>query len=178
MKKVVVTYGIISGIITGGLMLATMPLFVRGTLKMENGLWIGYTGIVIALSLVFFGVKSFRDNHSEGKITFGRGFMIGLGITLIASVFYVIAWEITFAHSGEWFMKQWSSGELEKVKSHGASEAELQEAAQKWEEFGKLYQNPVIRFGMTLMEIFPIGLLISLISAALLRKKEFLPTNN
>jgi Protein of unknown function (DUF4199) len=174
MKKIVITYGIISGLITGGLMLATMPLFVNGAVKMENGLWIGYTGMVIALSLVFFGIKSFRDNYAGGNITFGRGFLIGLGITFIASVFYVIAWEITFAKSGEWFMQQWSLSELEKLKSSGSTEEELNMAKQKWDEFSQLYQNPLIRFGMTLMEIVPVGLVISLLSAALLRKKEFL----
>ncbi len=178
MKKIVITYGIIAGLITGGLMLATMPLFVNGTVKMENGLWIGYTGMVIALSLVFFGVKSFRDYHAGGKITFGKGLLIGLGITLIASLFYVIAWEITFSRSGDWFMHEWSTGELDKLKSGGATEVELKLAKQKWDEFGQLYQNPLIRFGMTLMEIFPVGVIISLLSAALLRKKEFLPANN
>ncbi len=178
MKKIVITYGIISGIITGGLMLVTMPLFVSGAVKMEHGLWIGYTGMVIALSLIFFGIKSFRDNYAGGNITFGRGFLIGFGITFIASVFYVIAWEITFARSGEWFMQQWSNGELDKLKSSGRTEEELNVAKQKWEEFSQLYQNPLIRFGMTLMEIFPVGIVISLISAALLRKKEFLNSAN
>ncbi len=178
MKKTVITYGIMAGLITGGLMLATMPLFVSGTVKMENGLWIGYTGMVIALSLVFFGVKSFRDHHAGGKITFGKGFLIGLGITFIASMFYVIAWEITFSRSGEWFMQQWSMGELDKLETNGATETELQVAKQKWDEFGILYQNPLIRFGMTIMEIFPVGIFISLISAALLRNKEFLPASN
>jgi len=174
MKKIVIKYGIIAGLITAGLMLATMPLFVKGTVKMEHGLWIGYTGMVIALSLVFFGVKSFRDQHAGGKITFGEGFLIGLGITLIASLFYIIAWEITFSRSGEWFMQQWSTDEMDKLKTSGATAAELQVAKQKWNEFSQLYQNPLIRFGMTLMEIFPIGILISLFIAALLRKKEFL----
>jgi Protein of unknown function (DUF4199) len=178
MKKIVITYGIIAGLITGGLMLATMPLFVNGTVDKDNGLWIGYTGMVIALSLVFFGVKSFRDNHAGGKITFGKALLIGLGITLIASLFYVIAWEITFARSGEWFMSNWSTGELDKLKSGGATEAELLVAKKEWDEFGQLYQNPLIRFGMTLMEIFPVGILISLLSAALLRKKEFLPPSS
>ena len=178
MKKIVITYGIIAGLITGGLMLATMPLFVKGTVEIDHGLWIGYTGIVIALSLVFFGIKSFRDNYAGGKITFGKGFLIGLGITFVASLFYVAAWEITFARSGEWFMQQWSTGELNKLKSSGATEAELQTAIQKWDEFVLLYQNPLVRFGMTLMEIFPVGILISLLSAALLRKTEFLFSQN
>jgi hypothetical protein len=178
MKKIIITYGIIAALITGGLMLATMPMFVNGTLNTEDGLWIGYTGMVIALSLVFFGIKSYRDNYAEGKITFGKAFMIGLGITLIASAGYVIAWEITFASHGEWFMNKWSEGELNKLKEAGVTEVEFQQAKQKWEEFGQLYQNPLVRFGMTLMEIFPVGIVISLLSAALLRKREFLTSSN
>jgi hypothetical protein len=178
MKKIIITYGIIAGFITGGLMLATMPLFVNGTINHDNGLWIGYTGMVIALSLVFFGVKSFRDNHAGGTITFGKAFIIGISITMIASVFYVIAWEITYARSGDWFMEQWSNGEIVKLRESGASDADILKAKEEWEGFVEIYKNPMVRFGMTLMEIFPVGLLISLISAALLRKNEFLPSNS
>ena len=171
MKKVIVTYGIIAGIITGGLMLATMPLFVNGTLDHSNGFFIGMTGIVISLSLVFFGVKSYRDNQAEGTITFGKGLLIGLGITMIACVFYVIAWEITYARSGDWFLEQWSNDEIEKLKADGATEADLQKAQTDWTSFVELYKNPIVRYGMTLMEIFPVGVLISVLSAALLKKK-------
>jgi Protein of unknown function (DUF4199) len=178
MKKIIITYGIIAGLITGGLMLATMPLFVNGTINHDHGLWIGYTGMIIALSLVFFGVKSFRDNHEAGTITFGKAFIIGMAITMIASVFYVISWEITYARSGDWFMAQWSNGEIEKLKSGGASESEIQKAQADWTSFVELYKNPLVRAGMTLMEIFPVGIIVSLLSASLLRKKEFLQSNN
>jgi hypothetical protein len=171
MKKVIITYGIISGLITGGLMLLTMPLFENGTLNKDHGALIGYTGMIISLSLVFFGVKSFRDNHSNGSVTFGKGLIIGLAITMIASIFYGLAWEITYARSGEQFVQDWMNGELGKLKANGAGEGELQQAEQKWKDFAVMYQNPVIRFGMTLMEIFPVGVLISLLSASLLRKK-------
>lgn len=174
MKKIIITYGIIAGLITGGLMLATMPLFVNGTIDQNHGFWIGMTGIVISLSLVFFGVKSYRDNQADGTITFGKGLLIGLGITMIASLFYVVAWEITYAQSGDWFLEQWKNGELEKLRSSGAPETDIQQAQKDWVGFAEMYKNPVIRYGMTLMEIFPVGLFISLISAALLRNKQFL----
>lgn len=159
-------------------MLTTMPLFENGTLNHDNGVLIGYTGMVIALSLVFFGIKSFRDNQLGGSITFSKAFLIGMAITMIASVFYAVAWEITYARSGEKYMQQWTDHELDKLKEGGATEADLQAARDKWKNFIVMYKSPLIRFGMTLMEIFPVGLLISLISAALLRKKEFLSTMN
>lgn len=175
MKKVIIIYGIIAGLITGGLMLVTMPLFESDTLNFDYGAVIGYAGMVIALSLIFFGVKSFRDQHSAGRITFGKGLVIGLAITLVASLFYGVAWEITYARSGEKFMAKWTQSELEKMKAKGVSEEKLEEAREDWAQFTEMYKNPVIRFGMTLTEIWPVGILISLVSSALLRKKEFLP---
>lgn len=178
MKKIIITYGLIAGFITGGLMLATMPLFEKEILDFENGAIIGYSGMVIALSLIFFGIKSYRDHHTEGTITFGRGFMIGLGITAIASVLYAMSWEVTYARSGEQFMQKWTDLELTKLKNSNATEAELKKAQDDWRAFAEMYQNPVVRFGMTLTEILPVGILISLVSAALLRKSDFLPVKD
>src|SRR5688572_28135034 len=92
MKKIVLVYGLIAGTISGGLMMITMPMFKSGTLDMNNGELIGYTGMVIALSLIFFGIKSFRDNQVDGTITFWKGCQIGLLIALIASVMYALTW--------------------------------------------------------------------------------------
>jgi hypothetical protein len=175
MKKIVITYGVISGLITGGLMLATMPLYETGTLNFDNGALVGYTGMVIALSLVFFGIKSFRDNQVGGSVSFGKGFLIGMSITMVASLFYATAWEISYAKMGERFVQQWTNHELEELKDSGATEVTLQKARDEWKDFWEMYKNPMIRFGMTLFEILPVGLIISLISAALLKKKEFLP---
>ena len=159
-------------------MLATMPLFENGILDFDSGALIGYTGMVIALSLIFFGIRSFRDNQSGGHITFGKALLIGSAITLIASLFYAVAWEITYARSGELFVQQWTDHELKGLREGGATEAELLAAKVKWKDFGEMYKNPIIRFGMTLTEILPIGLLISLLSAFLLRKKGRLPANS
>lgn len=175
MKKIIITYGIISGLITGGLMLATMPLYESGTLNFDNGAVVGYTGMVIALSLVFFGIKSFRDHQAGGSVSFGKAFLIGMGITMVASLFYAIAWEISYAKMGEQFVQQWTSHEIEKLQEAGATEAAIVKARDEWKDFGEMYKNPVIRFGMTLFEILPVGLIISLLSAGLLKRKEFLP---
>jgi Protein of unknown function (DUF4199) len=155
-----------------------MPLFENGTLNFDNGALVGYTGMVIALSLVFFGIKSFRDNQADGSVSFGKGFLIGMSITMVASVFYAMAWEVSYAKMGEQFVQQWTSHELEKLQAGGATEEVIEKAKDEWKDFGELYKNPLIRFGMTLFEILPVGLVISLLSAALLRKKEFLPVSS
>ena len=178
MKKIVLIYGLIAGVIVGAMMMITMPLYESGTLKLENGEWLGYTTMVIALSMVFFGMKSYRDNHLGGSITFGNALKVGLLITLIAALIYAFSWEITRLNMKGDFMTLYGEKQIEKMKIEGATEAALIEAKKKMDDFGLMYKNPFIRFGITLMEIAPVGILISLLSAGLLRKKNFLPTTN
>lgn len=175
MKKLIITYGLISGSITAALMFITMPMYNKGTLSLDSGELVGYTGMVIALTMVFFGIKSYRDNHLNGTITFGKGFQIGILITLIASIMYAMAWEITYQAISTEFMQKMTDHHFAKMEAGGASSIELAEAKEEWATFSEYYKNPVIRFGVTLTEIFPVGLIITLVSAAVLRKKEFLP---
>ena len=178
MKKIVLIYGLIAGVIVGAMMMITMPLYESGTLKLENGEWLGYTTMVIALSMVFFGMKSYRDNHLGGSITFGNALKVGLLITLIAALIYAFSWEITRLNMKGDFMTLYGEKQIEKMKIEGATEAALIEAKEKMDDFGLMYKNPFIRFGITLMEIAPVGILISLLSAGLLRKKNFLPAES
>lgn len=178
MKKIVLIYGLIAGVIVGAMMMITMPLYESGTLKLENGEWLGYTTMVIALSMVFFGMKSYRDNHLGGSITFGNALKVGLLITLIAALIYAFSWEITRLNMKGDFMTLYGEKQIEKMKIEGATEAALIEAKKKMDDFGLMYKNPFIRFGITLMEIAPVGILISLLSAGLLRKKIFLPAES
>ena len=175
MKKIILIYGLIAGIIVGAMMMITMPLYESGTLKFDNGEWLGYTTMVIALSMVFFGVKSYRDNHLGGSITFGNALKVGLLITLMAALIYAFSWEITRSNMKGDLLTLMGEKQIEKMKAGGATEAALVEVKKKNEDFGEMYKNPFIRFPMTLMEIAPVGILISLLSAALLRKKNFLP---
>ena len=178
MKKIVFIYGLIAGAIVGAMLMITMPLYESGTLKMENGEWLGYTTMVIALSMVFFGVKSYRDQHLGGSISFGAGLKIGLLITAVAALIYAFSWEITYHNMKGDFIAQWSTKYMEKLKAKGESEAALIEAQKKMDDYAVMYKNPFIRFAMTLMEIAPVGIIISLLTAGLLRRKEFLPESS
>lgn len=175
MKKIVITYGLMAGVIVGGLMLAGLPLWKSGAINFDNGELVGYTTMVIALSMIFFGIKSFRDNHAGGTITFWNGCKIGLLITLIAGIMYALAWEISFANMGDQFTAKMTEHHFAEMEAGGASEAELQKAREEWAAFSELYKNPLIRFPITILEILPVGIIITLLSAGLLRKKEFLP---
>jgi hypothetical protein len=174
MKKIVITFGLIGGVLVSGLMYLTMP-HGKEQADFENGEILGYLSMIIALSTIFFGIKILRDKHQGGKITFKRGFVLGLYITLVASALYIISWEIYYQTIAKDFMDQYMNYSMEKLKSSGASSVQIQEQQAQMETMKEWYKIPVIRFGFTFMEIFPVGLVISLISAAILRKKEILP---
>ena len=175
MKRVILIFGLIAGSIVSAMMFITMPMYDQGILNFDNGEIVGYTTMVIALSMIFFGIKSYRDNHLNGSITFGKAFKVGILITLIASLIYVISWEICYHTVASNFTEKYSAHYLEKEKEKASTDAEYQEAVAYMDEFKEQYKKPLIRLGFTFVEIFPVGLIVTLISALLLKRKQFLP---
>lgn len=176
MKKIVLTYGLIAGTILGAMFFITAPLHKNGTINFDNGMWVGYTTMVISLSLVFFGVKSYRDQHLKGVISFGQAFKVGVLIALVACIMYALTWEIAYNTVSAGYMDEYGLHLKEGMKKKGASEVEIQKAVDEFDQMAEMYKNPFIRFAFSLMEILPVALIISLFSAALLKRKEFLPS--
>jgi hypothetical protein len=173
MKKTVLVFGVISGVILAAEMLATIPFLEK--IGQGGGLIVGYTTMVLAGLLVYFGIRSYRDNFEGGKLTFGRGFVVGILITLIACCFYVGTWEIINYKFMPDFAEKYAAGMVKRAKDSGASQQKIDETIRNAEEFQRNYRNPVYNVGMTFMEVFPVFLLITLISAGILRKKPPTP---
>src|SRR6201996_9216810 len=119
MKKVVLTFGLISGALCSAMMLATLPF--EGKIGFDKALSLGYTTIVASFLLVFFGIRSYRDNVGDGHITFGRAFSIGILITLISCVFYVVTWEIVYFNFLHGIMDSYWAHAIEKARASGKS---------------------------------------------------------
>jgi len=169
MKKTVLTFGLISGALSSLMMVATVPFADR--IGFDKGAIVGYTAIVLSFLLVFFGIRSYRDNVGNGQITFGKAFAVGISITVISCIFYVVTWEILYFNFLPDFMDKYSVYIVEKLKASGASAAAVQVKVQELKKYKELYDNPFFNALMTFIEPFPIGLVITLISAAVLRKK-------
>jgi hypothetical protein len=122
--------------------------------------------------MVFFGIRSYRDNVAGGTITFGRAFKVGILITLISCGIYIITWEFIYHRFLPNFLDQYSNYMVEKMRAQGATQEELTQTIQENEQFKEWYKNPFLRYAMTMMEPFPVGLLITLISALILRRKR------
>lgn len=171
MKKIIVINGLIAGFIVSAMLYISLPLQEKGILTYDNGMLVGYTSMVLALSLIFVGVKSYRDNHQNGVISFGEGLKIGLLIAAVAALVYAFSWEIYFNTSQQDFMAKYTNHYVEKMAKEGASTAEIDAMKADMQKWSELYQNFFVRFGMTLAEILPVGIIISLLSATILRRK-------
>src|SRR5437899_8723943 len=170
MKKTVLIFGLISGGIMAVMMFATLP-FTDSAWLQSHSMFIGYTTMVLSFMLIFFGIRSYRENVGGGTITFGRAFAVGILIALISSVCYVIAWEIIYFNFAHDFVDKYAAHMVEQVRASGASAEKIQAQLQQMKKFKEMYENPFFNAAITFTEPFPVGLIITLISAAILRKK-------
>ena len=172
MRKTIVTFGLISGAVSSLLMAAT-TLFVN-RIGFDKGEIVGYTGIVLSFLLVFFGIRSYRDNVGHGQITFARAFAVGISITLISCVCYVVTWEILYFNlpSMHQFMDKYAAYMVDQARASGASQEAIQVQLREIGKYKELYENPLFNVAITFSEPFPVGLLITLISAAILKKRK------
>ena len=170
MKKIVLTFGIISGIISSVLMLATLPF--EHQIGYDLGLLVGYTGMVLAFMMVFFGIRSYRDNVAGGRVSFGRALAVGALIALISSCFYVATWEVIFFRFQPDFIVKMQATTVEKARVAGASTATLDSMKVANAKFATMYNNPLVNMAFTFLEPLPVALVIALVSAGVLSRKR------
>ena len=170
MKKVVIVFGLISGAISSAMMFLTMPFVKSGAINNHNRYVIGYTAILLSFLLVFFGIRSYREN-AGGAITFGRAFSVGILMTLISCVFYVASWEIIYFKLMPDFGEKYAARPIDALREKGASDAVILAKKKEMEKMKAMLDNPLINAAMSFIEPFPVGLIVTLVSAAILRKR-------
>jgi hypothetical protein len=168
MKRTVLVFGLLSGALSAAMMLATVPFMDR--IGFDYGQVFGYTAIVLSFLLVFFGIRSYREANG-GALTFGRGFAVGILITLISCAFYVATWQLIYFKLAPGFFEKYSAYAVDRAKAEGATAEEVAARVQQMAQFKEVYDNPLMNAAITLIEPLPVGLAVTLISAGVLRRK-------
>jgi hypothetical protein len=171
MKKTIINNGIYAGLLVAVFMSISSYFMMDDGMHFDYGMYWGFSSQIIALSFIFIGIRQYRNNYGEGKITFGKAFSVGIGIALIASVFYVLTWEVIFNNFASDFMVHYTEYEVKQRTLAGLSGAELEsfkaEMAQMTQDYNKAY----VRMPYTFAEIFPTGLIMTLIASLVYKKK-------
>jgi hypothetical protein len=171
MKRIVLSRGLVSGVILAGLTFVTLPLCMNGTIDFAGNELFGYTAMVLAFLLVFFGVRTYRQEVGGGSIGFGKAFQVGILITLITCAFYVVVWQIVYWGFWPDFLDQFQAYQLEKMRAEGESAAAIAKMQENMATFARLYRNPLFNVAITFLEVFPVGLIVTLVSALILRRR-------
>src|SRR6202021_348682 len=164
MKKTVLTFGLISGVMIS--VLKGGSLVLANKISAGHSMLLGYTMMVASFLLIYFGVRSYRDNTLGGQISFGRAFACGILITLITTIFYVAMWEILYFNFMPHFMDSYFAAQIHKVQSSGLDPATTATRIAAIQRSQQLYQNPFVNMASTFLDPLPVGLIITLTSAA------------
>jgi flagellar biosynthesis protein FliQ len=172
-KKNIIIYGLIAGIVVSILMLSTVNYIshCEGNVDYGTSMLIGYASMLIAFSLVFVGIRNYRDKYNGGVISFGKAFKTGIMIVLIASTIYVVAWLIDYYFFIPDFAEKYSAHTLDELKASGASQIKIDKETKEMANFVKMFKNPFFNAMMTYAEILPVGLIVTLISSLILKRK-------
>jgi len=173
MFRKILIYGVVAGLIVG-VPLSVIVITMHGH-DSRYGMLIGYTTMLIGLSTVFVAIKRHRDTDLGGVIGFWPALGLGLGISVVAGILYVVSWENAVSITHLDFAGHYAAAMIADKKASGVSAAELAKFTAEMEQFKIQYANPLYRWPMTFIEIFPVGVLVSLVSAGLLCNSRFLP---
>jgi Na+/glutamate symporter len=166
MRKIVLTFGLISGLIISGMFVLTIPFIDH--VDFNTGAVIGYASMLAASLLIYFGIRSYRDNVGQGTVRFGRAFAIGMLIVTVSNILYVATWEFVYPRYMPDFYTKYEAAAVEKARASNATPAEIAQIHDRV----TLYQNPVMNAFFTFLEPLPVGLLVSLISAWVLSRRR------
>ena len=170
MKRIVLTFGLISGAIHSGMLLITLTF--QDAIGFDRGAIVGYTSMVLAFLLIYFGVRSYRDNIGGGTVRFGRALAVGALIGVVASLCYVATWEVIYFKFAPDFMTKYQAHILEKARANGESAEAIARKKADMDKFAELYKNPAINAAVTFLEPLPVALIVALVSAGVLSRRR------
>ncbi|WP_026705911.1 DUF4199 domain-containing protein [Flavobacterium soli] len=172
MKKTILTFGFIAGLIVTAMMVFSTYQCYNNSEQFEPSMVIGYLGMLVAFSFVFIGIRNYREKYNNGTITFKKAFTIGLLIALIASTMYVVVWLIEYYYFIPDFMDKYMDFVIRQGKEEGLTAAQLQVKMDEMEMYKEWYKSPILVILLTFSEILPLGIVIALISALILKRKN------
>jgi hypothetical protein len=172
MQRIILVFGLLSGAIVSLVMsISMLTIYQNPSLSSGSGsMIVGYLSMLIAFALIYVAVKKYRDQHNNGVISFGRAFSIGLFITLIASTLYVVTWAVVYHVFIPDFMDIYTAQMVEAAAN--GTPKEMEQTAAQVKQYKELYQSPLFFALMTYAEILPVGLIVSLITAAVLKRRS------
>lgn len=170
MTRIVLIFGTIAAFIMSAVFLLTIPF--KDEIGFDRAAIIGYTTMVLAFLLIYFGVRSYRDNVAGGTIGFWRALQVGALISVVASVWYVAMWQVVSTRYLPDYLEKYQEYALQKARAEGETEAQIAQKKVEMDKFAVMYKNPFVKAGLTFLEPLPVALVLTLVSAGVLSRRR------
>ena len=170
MKKIILTYGFIGGAMLAVMIALTVPF--HDQIGFDRGVYVGYTTMVVAFLMVYFGVVSYRDNVAGGGVTFGSALKVGALISLVIMVCYVAVWYVVFNNFMPDYFDKYAAYTLEQARQAGATEAAIAEQTTEMAGFKEMFKNPLVFIAFGLLEPLPVAIVFTLVTAGVVSRKR------
>ncbi|RYG01421.1 MAG: DUF4199 domain-containing protein [Chitinophagaceae bacterium] len=171
MKRNVLVFGLILGVLSCINVVMMVDMVYNRPNAKPNDV-IGYAAMVIVFSLTFFGIRNYRNKQLNGIISFGKAFKTGALIALLGSTVYVIFWMFYHYLVVPDFIDKYISFALNNCQRSGFNAEQMAEKTKELENMREMYKSPVFVALITYSEVLPIGLIVALISALILKRKK------
>ena len=171
MRRIVITYGLISAAISA-VMWTGISLFMFHSTDFSGGMLIGYTAMLLSTFIIYFAMTNYRDNINGGEIKFGKAFLLGLYISIIYAVFYVVVWMILRQTILTDFVDKYVAWEMDQIQKASLSQEAIQQKLNELEETKKIFANPATEAMMVFMEPWPVTILVTFVSAIVVSRKK------
>lgn len=150
--------------------LSILSWFLIDVVEDKTGEILGYTTMVVSLLFIYFGIKHFRDRENNGMVSFGKALLIGVLISLMASVAFGMLDVIYVKVINPDFITDYYDKMFAQIESMPTEEFETRKAEIESEK--EMFLNPFVHFLIMSMMVFVIGFIISLLSALVLQRKN------
>ena len=165
MKKITLIFGSVIGLVLTANSIIHMNMMYSNPNYKGNDA-IGYATMVIVFSVIYFGVRNYRNKHLNGKIGFSKAFKTGALICFIASAYYVVFGLLYYYLFVPDFMDVYADFII-----RNSAPGEIEAKTAQMESFKEMSKNPLFLVLFSYFEVLPIGMIVALISAFMAKKK-------
>lgn len=130
----------------------------------------GYAIMIGIFSLIFFGIRAYRNKLGGSTMTFWNAFKMGFGIALTGATLYVVVWLFYYYLFVPDFMDKYIAHVLKETSQN--SSADLAVKTTEMESFRELYKSPLMVILITYAEVLPLGTVVALVSAFFLKTNK------
>ncbi|MBD0287950.1 MAG: DUF4199 domain-containing protein [Flavisolibacter sp.] len=174
MRKTALRFGLYGIYTILAFFLLSWLIFNQRTENYEAQEIAGWAGILLSVIFVYFGLKYYRDKQNNGSLNFGEGLKLGMLIVLFPSVAFAIFDVVYVMVLDPQFFDKYYTYQVEQIRNTVPA-SELAQRMKELQQQRDMFSSPLVQFIVMFLSVFVTGLIVTIISTLLLKRKVMQP---